>query len=170
MKRSLALPFYVLSALAVLSTILVLSLALSQPWMGLRLAPDDAGLRVTAVAETGPGAAIATGTILTGIGAGDAQVALDATDVMEEPDGLPTVTRFYAFFAKQGQIHAILRSGQVVLTTAEGDSVTVEPRDTRPVADMPVVFWVQLFVGLAGTLLGGWVLSMRSHSSRSAKS
>ncbi|WP_052418015.1 sensor histidine kinase [Pseudooceanicola atlanticus] len=162
MKRSLALPFYVLSALAVLSTILVLYLDLSQPWMGLRLAPAESGLRVTGVAETGPGAAIAPGTILTGISTGEARVALDAIDKMEEPDGLPTVTRLYEFFAKQGQMHDMLRSGQVLLTTAGGDSISVAPRDTRPVADLPVVFWVQLFVGFAATLLGGWVLSMRS--------
>lgn len=165
MHRSLISPFALLSAMALLSTVLVLTLALRQPWIGATFVPDGAGLSVAAVEAAGPAQGLAPGDRLVGIAAGGgASVAPAAEDLIEEPDGLPTTDAMRALFARSGALDALLRSGPVTLTVERAGvpvAIALTPEARRPASDLPVVFWVQIVTGVAAVLLGGWVLSIR---------
>lgn len=158
---------YLFGLLSLASAVLVVSLALSQPWLGLRFAAQDDAVVVAEVSPDGPAATVTAGERVVALRpAGQAAdaVPLVATDLIEEPDGLPTIAAMEALFAKQGVLHDMLEAGPVDLIVT-GDSgervVTVDPAPSRPISDMPFTFWMQLAVGITTSLLGGWVLSIR---------
>jgi two-component system, NarL family, sensor histidine kinase DevS len=162
-------------------------MATQQPWLGLDLASDAGpGLGVRSVAEQGPLAGqLAPGARLLAIaragGAGAATLSLTPQDKIEEPDVISDVVAMRAFLRRQGEIAQIVASGPVQLTVqpaphlletlGEGAtpqdlsgttvSLTVQPQSSRPLTDLPLVFWVQIGVGLFGATLGAWVLGLR---------
>ncbi len=163
-------------AVGLASTLLVIWLALSQPWIGLTLASDQGeGIVILAVDDRGPGAGI--------LGPGDRLIAirradtlagsgqrLSPQDLVEEPDSLPDYQTFVAFMERQDRIAALMAQGPVVVSVAtstpEGDRIVEHrliPADLRPVRTLAAVFWVQLGVGLVGIVLAGWVMALRRH-------
>ena len=143
-------------------------LAASQAWMGLALAPGDDGLVVVRdVQREDLPAVLQPGVRLDSLaapGQGD-PLDLRALDVIEEPDTLDTYAELNAFRARQSALDRVLSAGQVVLgvTLADGSSAEVEltALGSRPVWSLPFEFWLQLGVGGAGILLGGWVWALR---------
>lgn len=156
---------YAMGLFAAISATLVVVLSLSQPSIGVRLVAEGDAVVVGAVTPDGPGAALMPGDRVLSIRPADtegAEIALTATDLIEEPDGLPMISDMRAFFRRQGELNAMFESGPVILQTdrvQEGIELTARP--TRPVSDMPFTFWMQLTVGLVSCLLGAWVLSVR---------
>ena len=148
---------YVLLAIA-----LVIALALQAPWLGLQLVPVGDGVRVQASA--GPAAAVPVGAVLLSLRAtaGGAAVRLQAGDLIEEPDVLPSYAHMAAFFARQQQIAEVLAQPQVTLhwQDEQGSGETVLAPAQRPLRALALLFWFQLAVSVAGCLIacGVWVL------------
>ena len=159
-------------ALGLGSAVLVLWLALSQPWLGLYLVPDTQGRgTVISLHPDSPAAGlIAPGARLLDLRAAGADpgtaLALEAADLIEEPDALPGPDALRRFLFRQGEIHARLSAPSVTLSVIPpGEEtvteVTLVPDERRPRTDLPWVFWIQIGVGLTGLVLGGWILSLR---------
>ncbi|WP_371153373.1 sensor histidine kinase [Jannaschia sp. 2305UL9-9] len=148
--------------LAAIAAVLVTWAALSQPWLGLDkvIGGEGPGIAITGTAPTGPAAGVDGTRLLSIEGADGTQLTLSAQDALEEPDVLPTHAAMAALFAHQGQIHDMLTGGPVTLRTDAGEFV-VTPRDSRPFGSLPLIFWIQVFVGMAPIVLGGWVVSLR---------
>ena len=143
-------------------------IAVHQPWLGMNLeAAANGAVVVTSTDETGTNGALPPGSRLLSLAPepDGGSIALIAADLIEEPDAMDTFAELEAFFAKQGRIHAILSGGTVFadIVTPEGRypdaEIGVSPR--RAFVDLPLVFWVQVFVGGTGFLVGAWVWSLR---------
>ncbi len=159
--------------LAALSAGLALCLAavlylLSQPAVGLELKADHDAGTVIADGHTLPAPAILES--LAGA-ASTEPIALFATDLIEEPDLLPTYAQQAAFMQKQSALSQLLAEArstgqpvQLQLRTADGapHTLSIVP-GARSLGDLPVTFWVQWAAALAGILLGTWVWSLRPH-------
>ncbi|QLH13097.1 ATP-binding protein [Paracoccus pantotrophus] len=176
-------PNVLLSAAVALSVILaavMLGLAIDQRWLGLKLEAQPRlavpvsfeGLWIDAIehdspAAGQPGAGIpASVASLVSLGGPDGRrIQLTPQDLMEEPDALETYAGMRAFFARQDEIAAVLRSiGGVELGIAflgETQTYSVSPKRQRPVASLPPSFWMQIGVGLAGFWIGAWIWSLR---------
>lgn len=174
-------PNVLLSAAVALSLILagvMLGLAMDQRWLGLKLEAEPRlaipvsfdGLWIDSVehdspASEQPGAGIpASVASLVSIGGPDG-IQLTPQDLMEEPDALETYADMRAFFARQGEIAKVLRStGAVELEVAflgETQTFSVVPDRQRPVTFLPLAFWMQIGVGLAGFWIGAWIWALR---------
>lgn len=166
------LPSRILQAAVILcftAALVVLTLALRQPWLGLTLSGDtsDDTVRIIAVAPDGP----AHGKVKPGrlaaiapAGVANAAIRLDATDVIEEPDVIASYEAVRGFFARQGELASILASGDVDLRLGVdgGDGTIMQVRTgSRPITSLPSAFWVQLVTGSGALLIGAWVLALR---------
>lgn len=151
-------------ALALLAIAVVL--ATRVPWLGLRLAPvPDGGVQV--LASRGPAAVVPAGVRLVSIADAtrpDHPLALQADDLLEEPDVFHTYEAMDAFFARQGRIAGLL--AQPALTVRWTDAggregeATVRPGE-RPLSDLPPLFAFQALVSIAGCLIACWVWALR---------
>jgi signal transduction histidine kinase len=167
--RRIATPttlLFAIGGLGLLIAALALWLSVRQPWLGLDLAPGTGGTGLIVLDARGPAAAIPPGALLLSVGPADgAPIALTAETLVEEPDTLPDKTALHAFRAEQDRIAQALRAGTVALTWQAGEAVpettAVTAQPTRPLGDLPPVFWVQVLTGFAGLLLGGWVWSLK---------
>lgn len=147
-------------------------IATKQPWLGLVLETDPLGkVIIVEVAQNAPLAQDVTGAQLVGLApaattGADVPPALvmEPMDIIEEPDTIATLELLQRFYGRQDQITAALRSGPVILSIERAgrlETVTATATLTRPLADLPVKFWLQLFVALTGCLLGAWVVCLR---------
>ncbi|SDD72455.1 hypothetical protein SAMN05421538_102288 [Paracoccus isoporae] len=157
--------------LGLLNAALLLWLALSQPWLGVSLHGDpDTGRAVAlSVDPAGPSRALPAGAEILQIAPQrGAPVALRAADLIEEPDMLGSGGAMSGFFARQSALHSALSGGEVEITYATGTgsdpmNLVVTPVPVRPLSDLPIAFWTQLLVALAGLWFGAWVLALRLH-------
>ncbi len=146
----------------------VLLSGVRQPWLGLKLAPNEAGA-IVAVRTMGPSAAIPAGTPIATISGNGENFAPRPADLLIEPDGnLPRYADYDAFLARQDTLARITRSPQVTLTAPGGENWTISPATQRPIRDLPTEFWIQLFVGLVAWLIAGaiWVFRRSERSAR----
>ena len=115
-------------------------------------------------ASEGPSAAIPAGAVLLSLRAttGGTAFPLEASDLMEEPDVLPSYAQMDAFFARQQQIFDVLVQPQVTLRwqSSQIRGETVLSPQVRPIRSLPLLFWFQLAVSITGCLIacGVWVL------------
>ena len=169
MRLSRFAVFLMLGALmtGLCSAAVVVWIAVHQPWIGLTLAPNAQGPGLLAIPiPDGPAAALPEGAILMAISAPGAsdEVALSASDILEEPDTLGDAALMRAFFVRQGVLHDILSQKIVqlsVLSPSGAESFAVVPQPMRPIASLPFAFWVQICIGLAGIALAVWVALQR---------
>ncbi len=134
-------------------------LALSTPWLGLKLVGDADG--VTVIDARGPSAAVPKGVRLEALAEANSgpAFALSAEDLLEEPDMVADYRQMDAFFERQDRIAAVLAAPAVRLTWPGGEAV-VAPSE-RPLSALPPVFWFQLAVAIAGCLIAAWVWVLR---------
>lgn len=128
-------------------------LATQVPWLRLAAQVD-----AVASGPNGSGGPVA----LVGING----VTVGPGDLIEEPDFHPTFAEWAAFYERQAALAAELARPQVVLAfkaagVPEAVPVTVVPGASRPLADLPLVFWFQLLVGAIAVVSGAWVASVR---------
>lgn len=137
-----------------------------QPWMGLLLSPGPHGLRIDAVAPASPASALPetdslSGSVLVSIDGFE----LHANDLIDEPDAFRRYEQIEEFFERQSILHRGLALGtaRLVVRTADGSltDAALTPEAQRPIADLPPVFWFQLFCGLCGLLAGAWIGALR---------
>lgn len=149
-------------------------LVLQPPWLGLQLQPEGAGVRI--VATKGPAAAAlpadAVGARLHAIGRdGLSPVALQAHDLVEDPDHLPTHRAIRDLYAHQGELMSVLQGPGVVLAwgpAGERPREALIATGTRPLADLPPVFWLQLAVSAVALVAAVWVRQQRPHTDSTA--
>lgn len=159
-------PLRTLSAALVVNLLLIVLscwYAVQQPWLGLKLVAD--GERVSVASSQGPAHAIPANARLLALEAADGRgrVELVPRDLLEEPDGIDTYPELAEFFARQDLLAGLLQRPEVRLHwQAEGGpaSTLVRPL-TRPLSDLPPVFWFQMFAGVIGCLIGCWVWALR---------
>lgn len=158
--------------LAVLLAGLALCLAavfylLGQPALGLNLKADHAAGVLTAQHAL-PAGGPAVLESLAGPSA-QAPIALSATDLIEEPDLLPTYAEQAAFMQKQSMLSRVLAQARqanqpvlLQLRTADGQAnqLSVVP-GSRSLGDLPFTFWMLWAAALGGLLLGTWVWTLR---------
>ena len=144
-------------------------IALQQPWLGLDVRANiERGLvEIVDVSPDGPSPAMTLPAQLVAISLPDdasKRVALVDSDVVEEPDFFDTYEELADFYQRQSKIHALLTSAAVELELIEAHdkSVTLKvAAGVQPLSDLPVVYWVQLLVGVGGMLIGTWIWSLR---------
>lgn len=147
---------------------LVLWLTLNQPWLGLRLVADAESdkVRVAGVHAVGPSQALPSPATLGALGAaeaGDPVIALEANDLVEEPDTFGSYEQIKRFMQRQSELAALLREPRIVLhldQAGQRSAAKVTPA-RRPVSDLPLSFWVQIVTGAGSLLIGAWVVAMR---------
>ncbi len=125
----------------------------AQPWLGITLAaePDLDGLRVTAVPQEGP---LKTGDVIRTLSAADSPAESLGTDsLLQEPDNHATFAGFNAVFAHNARLFAILSQPTVSAALADGRQVPLRPT-RRPVASLPLDFWVINGAALVAILFG----------------
>lgn len=159
--------FYLGVALSLILATITLGLAVEQRWLGLSFsgaASSAPGLAVEAA--SGASVAIPAGARLVALtGLDGERIELATSDLIAEPDGLESFARMRAFFARQSAISAILRQPRVEaeLLLPSGDvtlhRLSLEAQ--RPILDLPIGFWVQVGVGLAGFWIGTWIWTLR---------
>ena len=149
---------------------LVTWINLARPWLGVRFEPTSAGaVEIAAIARQSPLAREALGATVVQIAAGGAtggaadgaSVPLIATDLTDEPDKLITYEAYNDFLARQGRLAEVLAAPEVTLVLADGRALTVQPLPKRPLADLPLGYWIQIGAGTIGILVAGWVLALR---------
>src|SRR5690606_21453610 len=165
-KGALSLPpmgrLAIVTMLYAIVAIAALWLATSQPWMGLVMSPGDDGLIVLRQVQRGDlPPPLQPGSRITQIGA----VKLAAGDFIEEPDTLDSYEALNAFRARQTILHELVDLSRLSLAVANPDgsveTVEIAPYASRPAWSLPFEFWLQLLVGGAGALLGGWVWALK---------
>jgi signal transduction histidine kinase len=151
--------------LSLASIALVLWISLGQPWLGLTLVadPTEQAVRIAAVHPAGPAQTLSTPATLSAIRLASKAapaMTLEPDDLVEEPDTFESYETVRRFMQRQGEIAAMLRGGMLVLETGQAGHITVAP-SRRPLADLPLSFWVQIITGAGSLLIGAWVLAMR---------
>lgn len=148
--------------LCLAAVVMTLVTTLGQPWLGLKFreAPDGS-IRIVAVADGGPGAAVVTGSQAVSLrGPGGAALTLEASDIIQEPDVLGTYAEVERFLRRQSTLSDMLKGEVVHLALADGRVVDLRPA-SRPLFDLPPDFWVQLLTGAGSLLICGWVYAIR---------
>ncbi|WP_158541538.1 sensor histidine kinase [Pelagibacterium lacus] len=159
---------------------IMLGLAMDQRFVGLRLTDEPRlaipvpsegvwieGIRSGSPAAEQPGAGIpaSTSALVAITGFDGTRIPIGPEDLLEEPDALATYADMSAFFARQDRIAAILRQPFVDLEIqpmfGEAQTHRIDPQRQRPVSSLPLAFWIQIGVGLAGFWIGAWIWALR---------
>ncbi|WP_206050330.1 sensor histidine kinase [Oceaniglobus ichthyenteri] len=163
-------------AVVVISSLLLVLwliwLATEQPWLGLKLGVGaDGDVVIEQVSHAADVPQDITGARLVSlarsVNAGSepgTRVILEPRDLIEEPDSIGSAEELQRFFARQDQLVEMLRGGPVELEIERDGGraqVTVGPAPTRMIAEIPVQFWLQVFVALSGLVIGAWVVCLR---------
>ncbi|MCY0147648.1 histidine kinase [Hoeflea sp. G2-23] len=137
--------------------------ALDQPWLGVRFsATASNGIKIISVDPKGPSAGLVVGSVVTALAAENGnRIELVPFDAVEDPDTAVNYAGFNTFLERQQIISAILRAPQVLVSFSDGSSHEISPGKHRPIASLPVDFWVLILVGLVGVLAGAWTLAFR---------
>ena len=142
----------------------LIQMAISRPWLALAFTADDFGIIHVTPASGVDGSAIVSGPIAAIRGSDGRRVAIEAGDLIEEPDTLATYAEMRRFFARQSMLEGVVSGRSVSIETAgarPAQQTTLAPARMRPISDLPAALWVQMLVGLASFLIGGWVWALR---------
>lgn len=149
------------------SALVAAAIALAPPALGLRFTLGPTGPTPVLAAVAGPAAdaGVRAGETVVSVGApGAAPLALDARDLLEEPDLLDTWPESDAFFARQTALRALLDRDVVQLGVRDARGavrpVTLRPAE-RPATALPLAFWLQLAFGAVGGIVGTWIWALR---------
>lgn len=149
-----------LTSVALLVTVLCFMIVATTPSLGLTLEKTDAelGIRVTAVAESGPNAGrIAPGTVLIAMSSAEGDIPLRPDILIEDPD-LLDYKAYNRFLAEQQQLRRALEQARVTVVADDGRRITLEtslPLWT-PAMTYAVIYAFYGWVGLL-VVLGIWV-------------
>ena len=150
---------------AILEILLSVHIATRQPWLGVDLAPatDGEGVVVSSVATEGPG----VGTLREGEslldlrGANGSRLRLSADDLVEEPDYFTDYAAYREFFGRQQRLSTLLQDPGLEVLRGDGHWQALPRAATRPLDDLPSLFWLQLLFSVAALCAGAAVLAVR---------
>lgn len=170
---------YVLVAVSLVLALLALGAAMGRRCLGLRLTRENRsafrprfdGVWIEAVIPSSPaadlpgsGIPLSIASLLSLTDAAGNRLVISPSDLIEESDVLDSYAAMRAFYARQGEIAALLRIGPVILELqVQGESSfhTLEPARQRPLGSLPFVFRLQIVVGKSGVWVGVWVGALR---------
>ena len=181
MKRRIppVILIFIMMAVCLVLALMTLGLAVNQRYLGLQLTPAPRmsppmpaeGVLIDRVVPGSPAAALPAlrsaprTAVLVGLAdASGTTLTLSAADLIEEPDVLDSYAAMRSFYARQEALARLLRQGPVTLVVqvaADSRSFTLEPADRRALRSLPLVFWLQIAVGLGGAGIGVWVWGLR---------
>lgn len=95
-----------------------------------------------------------------GIQASGTTIPFSSALFIDEPDTLPTHEEFNDLMRSQQQLFTASKNGQLLLITEDQQYIPLQTVN-RSIADLPVLFWFQLFVGVGGALTGALVWASR---------
>lgn len=161
-------PHRVLTAVLVLAALVlttVVTLALSFPWLGVLLQAQGDRVVVARLHMQTSDTALRPGDQLTGVrDASGATLDVSTLELTPEPDmAFARYSDMDAFFARQSARWDALSGDHVSLQLGDGRVVVLPIQNSRPLASLPVVFWFQLFCGIAALLAGASVWAFRWH-------
>lgn len=139
-------------------------IVLQVPWLGLKLASNEAGgsVRIVSVDPSGPARSLTGSPVLVSVGG----LPLEPSDLAEEPDQFSTYAEIDAFLGRQSMLRAHLERPEVMLQVQDGAGLLREIAVTpgrRPLSDLPLGFWMQIAAGLAGLLTSSWIWALRQN-------
>ncbi|BAV65584.1 sensor histidine kinase [Sphingobium cloacae] len=156
---------------AIAIVLVVCAMTLAQPRAGRLLAGGGhVSVRLATQATSG---GIVEGRV-TALAAPDGRrMAILPMDLIEDPDLIDSYRVLDDFFARQTRLAKALRDGYgLELDTGQGTVVVAAPAGPlhlhHRLALLPAFFWVQIGVGVAGLLIGGWIHALRPRD-RSAR-
>lgn len=155
---------YALLAATLLAGAVTVWAAVQQPWLGLKFELGATGDTVLVQSSAAGLELPESARAIALTGRDGARVELLPMDIIEEPDFYDTYAEMQVFFDRQGQLDAIIRSGEVRLHWLANDGQTGElllQPGRRPLRDLPLAFWFQMLTGFAGLLIAGWVYLLR---------
>lgn len=140
-------------------------LALDQPWLGLTLNAKGQSVVVAEISRASSLNQDLVGSRLISL-SGEEQQAIPITvhDLIEEPDTIANPAKLRAFYDTQNRLYSALRTGPVKLDFVQSDGseiVNVRALSHRPISELPVRYWTQIFVAFVGVLIGTWVAFLR---------
>lgn len=144
-------------ALVALATLWVLQ----QPWLGLRLQPDEGGLRIVEVDPRGPAAGrLEPGRVISALAAADREpLSLQGFQPGLEPHSLSSFEAYDAYLDEVEAVWSYARQGSLRLILDTGERVSLLPAEQRPLTSLPVAYWFFHLFGLIALLisLAVWV-------------
>ena len=152
--------------MALAASVVSAVISCNQPWMGLKLSPAERGLRVVGVDDTGPSSGIlAAGDLLLSVGDQHGHhVDLQKTDIIEDPDALPTFKERNIFRDRQNRIHHILSQPVVSVILGNDRTVQISPQESRPFNSFPFSFWLLSLYAAVALLVGTAVWAVKQQS------
>ncbi len=154
----------VISTFVALSTLAISAMfELKQPWLGVELVVDRDQVRVEYVDPDGPSATVLyQNDIIVKIGGSEKKmIALQARDILEEANGLPTYQSYNEFLQRQGRLTTILAQPMVQILLDDGRVVRIQPDKKRPFFSLPWGFWLNHLIALMVLLISTGVWSVR---------
>lgn len=150
-------------AYALLCGILATVAAIGAPWLGLQLEARSDDVRI--VSAEGPAVGVPVGSRLVSIAAPDMPaMAVLPSDLLEEPDIVPSYTEMDAFFSRQGQLFAIQSQPELRLRIqADGQPEQEHPirPGKRPLHALPALYWFQILISVVACAIASWVWVLR---------
>ena len=152
---------------AMLLCVLAVGLATRQPWLGLQLGVVDGQVQVLAVGHASPAeaAGLRPGAHLLAVSSrrDAAGVVLEPSDLLENPDMLPSYAAWGRFYERQTRLARLWADPQVTLYVrpaagAPLAAVVLQPAAKRPLRALPAVFWFLLLVLVVSLLAAAWGL------------
>lgn len=144
--------------------------AVQQPWLGISLVQDEAGLRVDKVEKIGPSAGIlyVDDVIVTMADMQGNSIRLQQQDIVEDPDTIRTLRERNSFHERQSRIFQMLVQPIVMLTLDDGRLVRIQPQPTRPISSFPAAFWLLSLYATTALLVGAavWAVKQRTAAAK----
>jgi signal transduction histidine kinase len=144
--------------------LLVLWLALHEPWLGVDLvAPEDgaAGLRVAAATAEAQRAGLRVGDRVQALRAGQDAFEIPGGWLVETPSYFIRYEDYNRFLAQQRSLHRILRAPEIEVVRDDGAAFRLSP-GRRPLEELPAAFWYQIVYALLALSVGTALLAFRS--------
>jgi len=165
-SRSLQLNTIVLFGLSLVLALGVLGYTVQQAievnWLGMTFKPNAKGygIEVATISDPRLQGKIAPGNVIVALQhSQQGLVALDADTIRPRPSIYlrGSMYRYNAFLKNETRLYQLLTHGDVTAILIDGKNVTVHS-SPRPIAAIPLNFWLQLGIALAALLLGYKVL------------
>ncbi|PIU38898.1 MAG: hypothetical protein COT01_03800 [Piscirickettsiaceae bacterium CG07_land_8_20_14_0_80_44_28] len=157
MKR---LPQHTLISVSFLAFLFVsffIYLALQVPILGITFQPQDTGFKVVSIDKDSPNHdRLKRDQVLIKMSG----IPLTKELLIEEPDQLNEWAAYLGFFAKMTTLNDAAQQNQLYGTTLEGDTLALTVRE-RKLSDLPLLFWIQAFVGVCGFLIASSVFAFK---------
>lgn len=93
------------------------------------------------------------------ISAAGRALTLEALDLTPEPSELATYEALDRFYTRQDQLDAIQTTPGARLSPADGGPPA--PARPRTPGDTPLLFWIQIVVGVGAVTISGWIWALR---------